>query len=88
MPLVQGFLREQWVSLAVTQVARRRPDEFRDLVRVLKLGTVDLDAGASVAEERLGQSLDDTGFPDPVGPRNNRFPTGRPGAFSPARNIW
>src|ERR1700735_2341469 len=27
-------------------------------------------------------------FPAPVGPRNNRLPTGRPGEFSPARNTW
>ena len=27
-------------------------------------------------------------FPDPVGPRNSKFPTGRPGALRPARNIW
>ena len=26
-------------------------------------------------------------LPDPVGPRNRRLPTGRPGAFNPARNI-
>ena len=26
-------------------------------------------------------------LPEPVGPRNRRLPTGRPGAFSPARNI-
>src|ERR1700751_5738317 len=27
-------------------------------------------------------------LPAPVGPRNNRFPTGRPGEFRPARNTW
>src|SRR5271155_687678 len=27
-------------------------------------------------------------FPAPVGPRNSKFPTGRPGEFNPARNTW
>src|SRR5271168_2277826 len=27
-------------------------------------------------------------LPAPVGPKNSRFPTGRPGEFSPARNTW
>src|ERR1700722_8683565 len=27
-------------------------------------------------------------FPEPVGPRNSRLPTGRPGGFNPAKNIW
>src|SRR5580692_10515825 len=27
-------------------------------------------------------------LPDPVGPRNSRFPTGRPGEFNPAQNTW
>src|ERR1700722_12848651 len=27
-------------------------------------------------------------FPEPVGPRNSRLPTGRPGEFNPAQNTW
>src|SRR5277367_2492962 len=27
-------------------------------------------------------------FPAPVGPKNSKFPTGRPGEFNPARNTW
>src|SRR5271165_6194378 len=27
-------------------------------------------------------------LPDPVGPRNSRFPTGRWGGLNPARNVW
>src|SRR6202035_4650427 len=27
-------------------------------------------------------------FPAPVGPRNSKLPTGRPGEFKPARNTW
>jgi len=33
-----------------------------------------LDAGAGVAEERLGQSLDDTGFPGTGGPQKQEIP--------------
>src|SRR2546427_7628256 len=27
-------------------------------------------------------------LPEPVGPRNSRLPTGRPGEFNPAQNTW
>src|SRR5207253_10887467 len=27
-------------------------------------------------------------FPEPVGPRKRRFPTGRPGEFNPAQKTW
>src|SRR5262249_2077674 len=27
-------------------------------------------------------------LPEPVGPKNSRLPTGRPGEFSPAQNTW
>jgi hypothetical protein len=50
VPLVERFLREQRVGLAVTQVARGRSDQFCDFVRVLELSTIDLDAGAGIAE--------------------------------------
>src|SRR5690348_2284051 len=56
------------MGLAVTQVARRRTDQFGDFVGVLELGTIDLDAGASVSEERFRESFHDarlarTGWP-------------------------
>ncbi len=50
MPLVERFLREQGMSLAVTKVARRRADQLCDFVGVLKLGAIDLDAGARVSK--------------------------------------
>src|SRR5689334_14584345 len=62
MPLVQSFLGKERMRLAMAEVARRRPDQFRDLMRVLKLRAIDLDASARVAEQRLGQSFDDPGF--------------------------
>ncbi len=63
VPLVQRFLGQQGVRFPVPEVARRRPDQLGDLVRMLKLRAIDLDARARVAEQRLGQSLDDPGFP-------------------------
>ena len=45
VPLVERFLREQRMGLAMAQVSRRRADQLGDLVRVLELGAVDLDAG-------------------------------------------
>src|SRR5256714_13012499 len=27
-------------------------------------------------------------LPEPVGPKNSKFPTGRPGEFNPAQNTW
>ena len=42
------------MSLAMAQISRRRADELGDFVRVLELGAINLDAGASVAEQSLG----------------------------------
>ena len=50
VPLVESFLRQQRMGLAMAKVSRRRADQFRDFVRVLKFGAIDLDAGAGVTE--------------------------------------
>ena len=42
------------MSLAMSQISRRRADQLRDLVGMLKLRAIDLDAGMRVAEQRLG----------------------------------
>src|SRR5467141_3541018 len=42
------------MRLPVSQVSRRRADQLGNLVRVLELGAIDLDAGPCVTEERLG----------------------------------
>ena len=41
------------MSLAVAQVSRRRADQLGDLVGMLELGAVDLDAGMRIAKQRL-----------------------------------
>src|SRR6478672_2468162 len=61
------------MGLPMSQVARRRTDQLGDFVGVLELRAVDLDASARVAEERLGQSFDDAGFPGPGGPQEQKI---------------
>ena len=56
---VEVLLREHRRGLAVAEVARRRADELRYLVRVLELGAVNLDDGVRVAEENFSRGLDD-----------------------------
>src|SRR5207237_8332102 len=62
LPLVERFLREKRVRLAVTQIARRRADQLCDLVRVLEFRAVNLDTGARITEQRLRHRLDYTGL--------------------------
>ena len=62
VPLVQRFLREQRMSLAMSQVSRRRTDQLGDFVGVLKLSAIDLDAGAGIAEQSFGHGLDHPRF--------------------------
>src|SRR5208282_5415813 len=61
-PLVQSLLREERVSLAVSEVARRRADQFGDLMGVLELSAVNLDTRVGVTKEGLGHSLNDAGL--------------------------
>ena len=41
------------MSLAMPEVSRRRTDQLCDLVGVLELGAVNLDAGVRIAEQGL-----------------------------------
>src|SRR5579862_1144450 len=50
------------MRLTMAQVSRRRADQFRDFVRVLKFSTVNLDTGAGIAEQRFSHGFDDPGF--------------------------
>jgi len=87
VPLVQSFLGQQRMGLAVSQVARGRPDQLGDFVGMLELRAIDLDAGAGVAEERLGQSLDDTSFSGTGGSQKQEIPDRAPRGVQAARNI-
>ena len=86
--LVEPFLAELRMRLAMAQVSGRRADQFGDLVTVLELGAVDLHHRLRIARQALRHRLDGARLARPVGPRNSRLPTGRPGVVIPARNVW
>ena len=58
----------------MAEVSRRRADQFRDLVRVLKFGTVDLNDGVRFVKEHLGRGLDDTRFAGAGRPEKQQCP--------------
>src|SRR5579863_2101773 len=47
------------MGLAMAEVSRRRADQFGNLVGVLELGAIDLDAGAGVTEQGFGHGFHD-----------------------------
>src|SRR5579875_4028755 len=55
--LIDKFMAEQRMRFAMAEISRRRADQLGDFVAVLKLGTVDLDHRALVAEQCLGRGL-------------------------------
>src|SRR5262249_45920467 len=55
---IEVLLRQHRRSLTVSEVARRRTDQFRYLVRMLKLCAIDLCDQVGVAKEDLGGGLD------------------------------
>src|SRR6185295_4109238 len=59
---IQGFLSKQWICLTMTDISRRRTDELRDFVAMLKFGTVDFDYCSRVSEQTLRQPFDETGL--------------------------
>jgi len=79
--LIQNFRRKQGMGLAMSQISGRRADQFRDLMAVLELRTVNFDHDARVFEQRLCGSLDDSRFARSGGPQSNKLPIGRPGAL-------
>src|SRR5262249_32262217 len=57
VPLVQSFLREQGMGLAMAQVARRRTDQLGNLMAVLEFSTINLDDRPGIAKKRLRHRL-------------------------------
>src|SRR5208337_2901983 len=68
MPLAERLLRQQGMGFTMAQIARRRADQLCDLMRMLELSAVNLDAGARVAKQRLRHGLDDASL---AGPRRS-----------------
>ena len=85
--LIQDFLAQQRMRLAMAQISGRRTDEFRDLVAVLEFGAIDLDYRFAVPVSPSAVASTVRVFPDPVGPRNRKFPIGLPGALMPVKYI-
>src|SRR5580658_2535710 len=54
------------------EVSRRRTDQFRDFVAVLKFGAVDLQYRPNVANERLGSGFDQPGLTRASGPQEQK----------------
>jgi hypothetical protein len=82
---VQIFLRQHRRSFAVSEISRRRADEFGNFVRMLKFGAVDFDDRMRFAKQNLRCRFDNSRFSEPVGPKNRSVPTGRAGLFIPAK---
>src|SRR5262249_2249798 len=57
VPLAKRLLCQQWMSLTMPQISRRRANQLGDLMRMLKLRAVDLDAGARIAKQCLRHRL-------------------------------
>ncbi len=65
--LRQRFLRDQGMRLAVPQISRRRTNQFRNLMRVLKLRAIHFDYRARIAKQHFRRR-----FHHPRLPRSGR----------------
>ena len=68
------------MRLAMAKISRRRADQFRDLMRVLELRAIDLDAGMGVAEQRLGHGFYDASLSRAGRPKKKQVAHGTPGS--------
>ena len=59
---VEIFLRQHRRGFAMAEVSRRRADQLRDLMRMLKLGAVDLYDRMRIAKQNFGSRFDDARF--------------------------
>src|ERR1700734_3349257 len=85
MPLVERFLRQQRMRLAMPQVSRRRADQLRNLMGMLELGAIDLDAGARVPEKRLGHCLHHSRFAGASRPQEKQVAYRTPRRIEPSQ---
>src|SRR6266446_2737801 len=60
--LVNGLLVQHWLGFTMSDVSRRRADQFRNLVAVLKFAAVDLDESMRISEQGFGRGLDKMRF--------------------------
>ena len=81
--LVEHFLAQQRMGLAMAQVSGRRANQLGDFVAVLELGAIDFDHARRRPTRLSAVASTMRVLPDPVGPRNRKLPIGRPGGFMP-----
>src|SRR5581483_10213220 len=62
MVLINDFLTEERMGLAMAQISGRRTNQLRDLVTVLELGAVDLDDRSRIVHQSFRSSLHSSGF--------------------------
>src|SRR5258705_306028 len=60
--LIQRFLRKQSMRFTVSKISRRRTDQLRDFMTVLKLRAIDLDYGSRILQQGLGSRLNNPSF--------------------------
>lgn len=71
--LIQRFLRQEGVRFAVSKVSRRRADEFRDLMAVLKFGAIDLNHRPGIVQQGLSRCLDDSSLARACRPQEEKI---------------
>src|SRR6185312_3565776 len=71
--LIQHFLTQQRMRLAMSEIPRRRANQFRALVAVLKFRAIDLDYGARILHQALRSRFDNTRFAGPGGPQKQEI---------------
>jgi hypothetical protein len=71
---VEVLLRQHRRSLTVPEVTRRRTDQFRDFVRMLKLRAIDLCDQVGVTKKDLGGGLDDSRLARTCRPKKEQRP--------------
>src|SRR6202041_3034170 len=81
--LREGFLRDQRMRFAVPQISRRRPNQFRDFVRVLKFRAIHLDHRARISKQTLGGSFDDARLARARRPQEQQIPYRTPRRVQP-----
>ena len=74
MELLESFLRDQRMRLAVAEVAGRRTDQLGNFVRVLELRAVDFDHGSRISEQNFRSRFHHSRLARARGPEEQQVP--------------
>ena len=58
--LIDGFLGQKRGRFAVSEITRRRTDQFGNLMTMLKFSTIDLDESSRVSKQNFSRRFDDS----------------------------